>query len=148
MDNVTYQKEPIDPSELSPESKRRMILGLVESLKSNELVEVSEDISGKPFEVHPGIEWRKQYQLTKYELLFRDIHEFERIYKEVSSIVDPLDRQELFEHAIDSIKNSNYQNISYFFDIVSGPYKEKFEFRYEKKLIPEFEIDIKVKEDK
>lgn len=89
MDNVAYQKEPIDPSDLSPDAKRRLILGLVESLKSNELVEVSEDISGKPFEVRPGIEWRKEYQLTKYELLFKDIHEFERIYKKVSSIQFP-----------------------------------------------------------
>lgn len=145
MDNVAYQKEPIDPSDLSPESKRRMILGLVESLKSNELVEVSEDISGKPFEVRPGIEWRKEYQLTKYELLFKDIHEFERIYKKVSSIQFPKGH-EFFEYAIDSIKNGNYQNISYSFDIVSGPYKEKFVFKFEHKPIPEFEIDIKVKE--
>ena len=60
MDNVTYQKEPIDSEDLSPDAKRRLILGLVESLKSNELVEVSEDISGKPFEIRPGIEYRKQ----------------------------------------------------------------------------------------
>lgn len=145
MDNVAYQKEPINPNDLSPESKRRMILGLVESLKSNELVEVSEDISGKPFEVRPGIEWRKEYQLTKYELLFKDIHEFERIYKKVSSIQFPKGH-EFFEYAIDSIKNGNYQNISYSFDIVSGPYKEKFVFKFEHKPIPEFEIDIKVKE--
>lgn len=49
MDNVAYQKEPIDSEDLSPESKRRLILGLVESLKGNELVEVSEETSGKPF---------------------------------------------------------------------------------------------------
>lgn len=61
MDNVAYQKEPIDSEDLSPDAKRRMILGLIESLKSNELVEVSEDITGKPFEVRPGIEWRKKY---------------------------------------------------------------------------------------
>ena len=137
MDNVAYQKEPIDPNDLSPESKRRLVLGIVESLKNNELVEISEDTSGKPFEIHPGIEYRKQYQLTKYVLVFRDIHEFERVYKEVFSIMGPLDRQELFEYAIDSIKNGNYQNISYFFDIVSGPYKEVFEFKYEKKHIPQ-----------
>lgn len=148
MDNVTYQKEPIDPEDLSPESKRRLILGIVESLKGNELVEVSEETSGKPFEIRPGIEYRKQYQLTKYVLVFRDIYEFERVYKEVFSIMSPLDRQELFEYAIDSIKNGNDQNISYFFDMVSGPYKEQFEFKYEKKPIPEFEIGIKVKEDK
>lgn len=148
MDNVAYQKEPTGSSDLSPESKRRLILGIVESLKSNELVEVTEETSGKPFEIHPGVEWRKQYQLTKYELLFKDIHEFERIYKEVFSIMGPLDRQELFEYAIYRIKNGDDQNISYFFDIVSGPYKEEFEFKYEKKYIPEFEIDIKVKEDK
>lgn len=77
MDNVACQKESIDPNDLSPESKRRLILGIVESLKSNELVEVSEDTSGKPFEIHPGIEYRKQYQLTRYELVFKDIPEFE-----------------------------------------------------------------------
>lgn len=148
MDNIAYQKEPIDPNDLSPESKRRLILDIVESLKGNELVEVSEETSGKPFEIHPSIEYRKQYQLTKYVLVFRDIHEFERVYKEVFSIMGSLDRQELFEYAIDSIKNGNYQNISYFFDIVSGPYKEKFEFRFEHKPIPEFEIDVKVKENK
>lgn len=132
MDNIAYQKEPIDPNDLSLDAKRRLILGIVESLKSNELVEVSEDISGKPFEIHPGIEYRKQYQLTKYELLFKDIHEFERVYKEVSSIQNPKGH-EFFEYAIDSIKNGNYQNISYSFDIVSGPYKDKFVFRFEKK---------------
>lgn len=147
MDNVAYQKESIDPKDLSPESKRRMILGIVESLKGTELVEVSEETSGKPFEVHPGIEWRKEYQLTKYELLFRNIHEFERVYKEVFSIMSP-EGQELFEYVIDEIKSGNDQNISYSFDFVSGPYKEEFEFKYEKKHIPEFEIDIKVKEDK
>ena len=131
MDDVAYQKEPIDSEDLSPESKRRLILGIVESLKNNELVKVSEETSGKPFEVHPGTGYRKQYQLTKYVLVFRDIHEFERVYKEVFSIMGSLDRQELFEYAIDSIKNGNYQNISYFFDIVSGPYKEKFEFIFE-----------------
>lgn len=73
MDNVAYQKEPIDSEDLSSESKRRLILGIVESLKNNELVEISKDITGKPFEVRPGIEWRKKYQLTKYELLFKDI---------------------------------------------------------------------------
>ena len=147
MDNVTYQKEPMDPNDLSPESKRRMILGLVESLKSNGLVEFSKDITGKPFEIHPGIEYRKQYQLTKYELLFRDIHEFERVYKEVFSIMKP-EGLELFNYVIYRIKKGDDQNTSYSFDIVSGPYKEVFEFKYEKKLIPEFEIDIKVKEDK
>ena len=147
MDNVTYQKEPIDPNDLSPESKRRLILGIVESLKSNELVEVNEETSGKPFEIRPGIEYRKQYQLTKYILLFKDIHEFERVYKEVFSIMSP-EGQELFEYVIDEIKNGNDQNISYSFDFVSGPYKDKFEFKYEKKPVPEFEIDIKVKEDK
>lgn len=136
MDNVTYQKELIDPNDLSPESKRRLILRIVESLKSNELVEVSEETSGKPFEIRPGIEYRKQYQLTKYELLFKDIHEFERIYKEVFSIMSP-EGQELFEYVIDEIKNGNDQSISYSFDIVSGPYKEVFEFKYEKKHIPQ-----------
>ena len=136
MNNVAYQKEPIDPNDLSPESKRRLILGIVESLKGNELVEVSEDTSGKPFEIHPGIEWRKQYQITKYELLFRKIHEFERIYKKVFSIMSP-EGHELFEYVIDEIKSGNDQNISYSFDFVGGPYKEVFEFKYEKKHIPQ-----------
>lgn len=136
MDNVAYQKEPIDSNDLSPESKRRFILGIVESLKSNELVEVSEETSGKPFEVHPGVEWRKQYQLTKYVLVFRDIHEFERVYKEVFSIMSP-EGQELFEYVIDEIKNGNDQNISYSFDFKAGPYKDEFEFKYEKKHIPQ-----------
>lgn len=147
MDNVAYQKEPIDSEDLSSESKRRLILGIVESLKNNELVEISKDITGKPFEVRPGIEWRKKYQLTKYELLFKDIHEFERVYKEVVSIMKP-EGFDYFQYAIDTIKNENDQSISYSFDFVGGPYKEVFEFKYEKKHIPEFEIDIKVKEDK
>lgn len=147
MDNVVYQEEPINSNDLSPESKRRLILGIVESLKGNELVEVNEDISGKPFEVHPGIEWRKKYQVTRYELLFRDIHEFERVYKEVVSIMKP-EGFDYFQYAIGTIKNGNDQNISYSFDFVGGPYKEVFEFKYEKKYIPEFEIDINVKEDK
>lgn len=145
MDNVAYQKEPIDPSDLSPDAKRRLILGLVESLKSNKLVKVSKDISGKPFEIRPGIEYRKQYQLTKYELLFKDIHEFERIYKEVSSIMKP-EGFDYFQYAIGQIKDGRDQDISYSFEFITGPYKEEFEFKYEKKYIPEFEIDIKVKE--
>jgi len=133
MDNVAYQSsESIDSDDLSPDAKRRLILGLVESLKSNELVEVNEDISGKPFEVHPGIEWKKQYQLTKYELVFKDIHEFERVYKEVVSIMKP-EGFDYFQYAIDTIKNGNDQSISYSFDFVTGPYKEVFEFKYEKK---------------
>lgn len=147
MDNVTYRKEPVNPSEFSPESKRRMILGLIESLKGNELVEVSEDTTGKPFEIRPGIEYRKKYQVTRYELVFKNIREFERIYKEVVSIMKP-DGFDYFQYAIDTIKNGNDQSISYSFDFVGGPYKEVFEFKYEKKTIPEFEIDIKVKEDK
>ena len=147
MDNVAYQKEPIDSEDLSPDAKRRLILGLVESLKNNELVEVSEDTTGKPFEIHPGIEYRKQYQLTRYEFLFKDIHEFERVYKEVVSIMKP-EGFDYFQYAIGTIKNGNDQSISYSFDFVGGPYKEVFEFKYEKKYIPEFEIDIKVKEDK
>ena len=145
MDNVAYQKEPIDSEDLSPESKRRLILGIVESLKGNELVEVSKDITGKPFEIRPGIEYRKKYQFTKYELVFKDIHEFERVYKEVVSIMKP-EGFDYFQYAIDTIKNGNDQSISYSFDFVGGPYKEVFEFKYEKKHIPEFEIDIKVKE--
>ena len=133
MDNVTYQSsESIDSEDLSPESKRRLILGIVESLKGNELVEVSEDISGKPFEIRPGIEWRKKYQLTKYELVFKDIHEFERVYQKVVLIMKS-EGFDLFEYAIDSVKNGNDQNISYSFDIVRGPYKEVFGFKYEKK---------------
>lgn len=132
MDNVAYQKEPIDTEGLSPESKRRMILGIVESLKGNELVEVSEDTTGKPFEIRPGIEYRKKYQLTKYELLFKDIHEFERIYKEVVSIMKP-EGFDYFQYAIGTIKNGNDQSISYSFDFVGCPYKEVFEFKYEKK---------------
>lgn len=132
MDNVTYQKEPIDSDDLSPDAKRRLILGIVESLKGNELVEVSEDTTGKPFEIHPGIEYRKQYQLTKYELSFKDIHEFERVYQKVVLIMKP-ERFDLFEYAIDSVKNGNDQNISCSFDFVTGPYKEVFEFKYEKK---------------
>lgn len=71
MDNVAYQKEPIASNNLSPESKRGLILDLVESLKSNELVEVSKDITGKPFEIRPGIEYRKTYQVTEYNLVFK-----------------------------------------------------------------------------
>ena len=90
MDNVSYcSTESIASNDFSPEAKRRMILGLVESLKSNELVEFSKDITGKPFEIHPGIEYRKKYQYTEYCLVFKDIHEFERIYKEVNSIMKP-----------------------------------------------------------
>lgn len=71
--DIDYRKDPEEecPNDLSPEFKRRLILGLVESLKSNESVEVSVDISGKPFEIRPGIEYRKKYRLTKYELLFK-----------------------------------------------------------------------------
>lgn len=73
LTDIAYRKDPeeVESNELSPESKRRLILGLVESLKGNELVEFSKDITGKPFEIHPGIEYRKQYRLTKYELLFK-----------------------------------------------------------------------------
>lgn len=99
------------------------------------------------FEIHPGIEYRKEYQLTKYEFLFKDIHEFERVYKEVVLIMKP-EGFDYFQYAIDTIKNGNDQSISYSFDFVGGPYKEVFEFKYEKKHIPEFEIDIKVKENK
>nr|DAR92304.1 MAG TPA: hypothetical protein [Caudoviricetes sp.] len=135
MDNVAYQKESIDSEDLSPESKRRLILGIVESLKGNELVEVSEDITGKPFEIRPGIEYRKQYQLTKYELVFKDIHEFERVYREVVSIMK-FESYDLFGYVIYKVKKGNDQNISYSFDFVTGPYKEKFEFKYEKKSPP------------
>lgn len=145
MDNVTYQKEPINPNDLSPESKRRMILGLVESLKSNELVEIIKDITGRPFEIRPGIEYRKQYQLTRYELVFKDIHEFERVYKEVVSIMK-FAGYDLFGYVIYKVKKGNDQSISYSFDFVGGPYKDIFEFKYEKKNISEFEIDIKIKE--
>ena len=150
LTDIAYRKDPeelesIGTNDLSPESKRRLILGIVESLKGNELVEVSEDTSGKPFEVHPGIEYRKEYQLTKYELLFTDIHEFERIYKEVFSITKSKGF-DYFQYAIDQIKDGRDQDISYSFELITGPYKEKFEFKYEKKHIPEFEIDINVKE--
>lgn len=46
MDNVSYRNaESIASNDLSPESKRRLILDLVESLKGNELVEFSKDIT-------------------------------------------------------------------------------------------------------
>lgn len=152
MTDIAYRKIPkelesIGTNDLSPDAKRRMILGLVESLKGNELVEVSKDISGKPFEIRPGIEYRKQYQLTKYKLLFKNIHEFERIYKEVFSIMK-FEGFDYFQYAVDQIKDGKDQDISYSFEFVTGPYKENFEFKYEKKHIPEFEINIKVKEDK
>ncbi len=148
--DIAYRKDPeelesIDSNDLSPDAKRRLILGLVESLKDNELVEFSKDITGKPFEIRPGIEYRKQYQLTKYELLFKNIHEFERIYKEVFSIMKP-EGFDYFQYVIDTIKDGNDQSISYSFDFVAGPYKEVFEFKYEKKHIPEFEIITKLKE--
>lgn len=145
--DIAYYKdlEEVESNDLSPESKRRLIIGLVESLKGNELVEVSKEITGKPFEIRPGIEYRKKYQVTKYELLFKDIHEFERIYKEVSSIMKP-EGFDYFQYAIDQIKEGRDQDISYSFEFITGPYKEEFEFKYEKKYIPKFEIDIKVKE--
>lgn len=146
MDNIAYQKEPIASTDLSPESKRRMILGIVESLKSNELVEVSKDITGKPFEVRPGIEYRKKYQYTEYYLVFKDIHEFERVYHEVNSIMKP-EGFDYFQLVINEIKKGNNQNISYSFDFTAGPYKEIFEFKYEKKVIPEFDITINVSEE-
>lgn len=44
MDNISYRSaESIDSNDLSPEAKRRLILDLIESLKSNELVEFSKD---------------------------------------------------------------------------------------------------------
>lgn len=146
MDNIAYQKEPIDSNDLSPESKRRLILDIVESLKSNELVEVSEETSGKPFEIRPGIEYRKKYQYTEYCLVFKDIHEFERIYKEVNSIMKP-EGFDYFQLVINEIKNGSNQNISYSFEFIAGPYKDIFEFKYEKKTIPEFDIEIKVSEE-
>ena len=86
MDNISYRSaESIDSNDLSPEAKRRLILDLIESLKSNELVEFSKDITGKPFEVRPGVEWRKKYQYTEYGLVFNNIREFERVYHKVNS---------------------------------------------------------------
>ena len=146
MDNVAYQKEPIASNNLSPESKRGLILDLVESLKSNELVEVSKDITGKPFEIRPGIEYRKTYQVTEYNLVFKNIHEFERVYRKVTSVMRP-EGFDYFQYAIDEIKKGNDQNISYSFDFIAGPYKEIFEFKYEKKVIPEFDITINVSEE-
>lgn len=146
MDSVSYSSsESIASNDLSPEAKRRLILDLVESLKSNELVEISKDITGKPFEVRPGVEWRKKYQYTEYCLVFKDIHEFERVYHEVNSIMKP-DGLDYFQLVINEIKNGNDQNISYSFDFTAGPYKDIFEFKYEKKVIPEFDIIINVKE--
>lgn len=148
MDNVSYRStESINSEDLSSESKRRLILDLVESLKDNELVEFSKDITGKPFEIRPGIEYRKKYQYTEYRLVFNNIREFERVYREVNSIMKP-EGNDYFQLVINEIKNGNDQNISYSFDFTAGPYKEIFEFKYEKKIIPEFDIDIKVKEDK
>ena len=146
MDNVAYQKEPIASNNLSPESKRGLILDLVESLKSNELVEVSKDITGKPFEIRPGIEYRKTYQVTEYNLVFKNIHEFERVYRKVTSVMRP-EGFDYFQYAVDEIKKGNDQNISYSFDFIAGPYKEIFEFKYEKKVIPEFDITINVSEE-
>lgn len=51
-----------------------------------------------------------------------------------------------FQSVINEIKKGNNQNISYSFDFVAGPYKDIFEFKYEKKHIPEFEIITKLKE--
>lgn len=51
-----------------------------------------------------------------------------------------------FQYVIDQIKEGRDQDISYSFEFITGPYKEEFEFKYEKKYIPKFEIDIKVKE--
>ena len=147
LTDIAYRKDPeeVESNELSPESKRRLILGLVESLKGNELVEFSKDITGKPFEIRPGIEYRKKYRVTKYDLLFKNIHEFERIYKEVNSIMK-FDGFDYFQYVIDTIKDGNDQSISYSFDFIAGPYKKAFEFKYEKKHIPEFEITTKLKE--
>lgn len=146
MDNVSYRSaESIDSNDLSPDAKRRLILGLVESLKSNELVEFSKDITGKPFEIRPGIEWRKKYQYTEYCLVFKNIHEFERVYHKVNSIMKP-EGADYFQLVINEIKKGNNQNISYSFDFTAGPYKDIFEFKYEKKTIPEFDIAVNVKE--
>lgn len=147
MDNVSYRSaESIASNDLSPEAKKRLILDLVESLKGNELVEFSKSITGKPFEIRPGIEWRKKYQYTEYDLLFKNIHEFERVYKEVNSIMKP-EGFDYFQYVIDTIKDGNDQSISYSFDFVAGPYKEVFEFKYEKKIIPEFDITINVSKE-
>lgn len=147
MDNVSYRNaESIASNDLSPEAKKRLILDLVESLKGNELVEFSKSITGKPFEIRPGIEWRKKYQYTEYDLLFKNIHEFERVYKEVNSIMKP-EGFDYFQYVIDTIKDGNDQSISYSFDFVAGPYKEVFEFKYEKKIIPEFDITINVSKE-
>ena len=51
-----------------------------------------------------------------------------------------------FQLVINEIKKGNNQNISYSFDFIAGPYKDIFEFKYEKKTIPEFDITINVKE--
>lgn len=146
MDNVSYcSAESIASNDLSPEAKKRLILDLVESLKGNELVEVSKDITGKPFEIRPGIEWRKKYQYTEYCLVFNNIREFERVYHKVNSIMKP-EGTDYFQLVINEIKKGNNQNISYSFDFTAGPYKYIFEFKYEKKIIPEFDIAINVKE--
>lgn len=146
MDNVSYRSaESIASNDLSPDVKIRLILDLIESLKSNELVEFSKDITGKPFEIRPGIEYRKKYQYTEYCLVFKNIHEFERIYHKVNSIMKP-EGADYFQLVINEIKKGNNQNISYSFDFVAGPYKDIFEFKYEKKHIPEFEIITKLKE--
>lgn len=147
LTDIAYRKDPeeVESNDLSPDAKRKLILGLVESLKGNELVEFSKSITGKPFEIRPGIEYRKKYRVTKYDLLFKDIHEFERIYKEVNSIMKP-EGFDYFQYVIDTIKDGNDQSISYSFDFITGPYKEAFEFKYEKKTIPEFDITINVKE--
>lgn len=68
--------------------------------------------------------------------MFKNIREFERVYHKVNSIMKP-EGADYFQYVIDTIKNGNDQNISYSFEIVSGPYKEKFEFKYEKKYIPQ-----------
>ena len=146
MDNVSYRSaESMASNDLSPDAKRRLILDLVESLKSNELVEFSKDITGKPFEIRPGIEWRKKYQYTEYCLVFKNIHEFERVYHKVNSIMKP-EGADYFQLVINEIKKGNNQNISYSFDFIAGPYKDIFEFKYEKKIIPEFDIAVNVKE--
>lgn len=78
--------------------------------------------------------------------MFKNIHEFERVYHKVNSIMKP-EGTDYFQLVINEIKKGNNQNISYSFDFTAGPYKDIFEFKYEKKTIPEFDVVINVSEE-
>ena len=148
MTNIRYREVYMDPEmlQITLERKHTFLTELFKSLKNEE---------GNVFKVIDGEEHSGNYVYPYRRVEFSDIHEFERVIKNSHVVFDSEESYQLVLDRIEKIKRKESDNYEYQFNFDLDPmdprnydrdFIVKFEFKYEKKTIPEFDITINVKE--